>query len=64
MLMMTHYIVEFAEPHALTDGDDRTLTISEYDDFGSMYSLELPNGDSRSVGKQLIESISEADDQS
>lgn len=64
MLMMTDYIVEFAEPHALTDGDDRTLTISEYDDFGSMYSLELPNGDSRSVGKQLIESISEANDQS
>ena len=48
---MTHYIVEFADPHVLTDGDDRTLTVTGYDDFGSMYSLELPDGNSRSVGK-------------
>jgi hypothetical protein len=59
---MTQYSVEFAEPHTLTDGDDRTLTVSEYDDFGSMYNLELPNGDTRSVGKQLVESITEIDD--
>jgi hypothetical protein len=59
---MTQYTVEFAEPHTLTDGDDRTLTVSEYDDFGSMYNLELPNGDTRSVGKQLVESITEIDD--
>jgi|APHM01.1.fsa_nt_gi hypothetical protein len=61
---MTQYIVEFAEPHVLTDGDDRALTVDEYDDLGSMYTLELPNGDTRSVGKQLIENITEADDQS
>ena len=60
---MTQYIVEFADPHVLTDGDDRTLTVSEYDDFGSMYSLELPDGNSRSVGKQLVESITEVDSQ-
>lgn len=46
---MTQYIVEFAEPHLLTDEDDRTLTVNGYDDFGSMYSLELPDGNSRSV---------------
>lgn len=58
---MTQYTVKFAEPHVLTDGDDQTLTVDEYDDFGSMYSLELPDGTSRSVGKQLVESITEAD---
>ncbi|MFB6252701.1 MAG: hypothetical protein ABEI27_13645 [Halobellus sp.] len=60
---MTQYIVEFADPHVLTDDDDRTLTVSGYDDFGSMYSFELPDGNSRSVGKQLVESITEADSQ-
>jgi hypothetical protein len=60
---MTQYIVEFADPHILTDGDDRTLIISGYDDYGSMYSLELPDGNSRSVGKQLVESITEAEGQ-
>jgi hypothetical protein len=55
--------VEFADPHILTDGDDRTLIISGYDDYGSMYSLELPDGNSRSVGKQLVESITEAEGQ-
>lgn len=60
---MAQYIVEFAEPHALTDGDDRTLAVNGYDDFGSMYSLELPDGKSRSVGKQLVENITEADSQ-
>jgi hypothetical protein len=58
---MTQYIVEFAEPHVLTGDDDRTLTVDGYDDFGSMYSLELPDGSSRSVGKQLVERITEAD---
>lgn len=60
---MTQYIVEFADSHVLTDGDDRTLTVSEYDDFGSMYSLELPDGSSRSVGKQLVEDITEVESQ-
>lgn len=60
---MTQYIVEFTEPHSLTDGDELTLTISGYDDFGSMYNFELPNGDTRSVGKQLVKSITDADDQ-
>lgn len=60
---MTEYTVEFAESHPLTDGDNRTLTVSGYDDFGSMYNLELPNGDTRSVGKQLVENITEADGQ-
>ncbi len=61
---MTQYTVEFAEPHALTDDDGRTLTVSGYDDLGSMYSLDLPDGDTRSVGKQLVERITEADGQS
>lgn len=60
---MTQYTVEFAEPHALTSGDDRTLTVDGYDDFGSMYSLELPDGSSRSVAKQLVERITEAGEQ-
>lgn len=60
---MTQYIVEFADAHVLTDGDDRTLTVNGYDDFGSMYSLELPDGNSRSVGKQLVENITEANTQ-
>jgi hypothetical protein len=60
---MTQYTVEFAEPHTLTDGDDRTLIVTTYDDLGSMYSLELTDGNTRSVGKQLVESITEIDDQ-
>jgi hypothetical protein len=59
---MAQYIVEFAEPHTLTDGDGQTLTVSGYDDFGSMYNLELPDGDTRSVGKQLVEDITEIDE--
>lgn len=60
---MTQYIVEFGDPHVLTDGDDRTLTVSGDDDFGSTYSLELPDGDSRSVGTQLVENSTEVDSQ-
>jgi hypothetical protein len=59
---MTRYTVEFVESHALTDGDSRTLTVDGYDDFGSMYNLELPDGNTRSVGKQLVEGITEVDD--
>jgi hypothetical protein len=59
---MPQYTVEFAEPHALTDGDDRTLTVDGYDDFGSMYNLELTDGNTRSVGKQLVENITEVDE--
>jgi hypothetical protein len=61
VLTMTQYIVEFADPHVLTEGDDRTLLVSGYDDFGSMYSLELPDGTARSVGKQLVDTITEVD---
>lgn len=61
---MTQYTVEFAEPHVLTDGDDRSLTADDYDDLGSMYTLKLPNGDTRSVGKQLVENITETDGES
>lgn len=61
LFKMTQYTVEFADPHVLTEGEDQTLTISGYDDFGSMYSLELPDGTARSVGKQLVETITEVD---
>jgi hypothetical protein len=53
------YTVVFAEPHTLTDGDQTELEISEYDDFGSMIQMELTDGSTRSVGKQLITEIIE-----
>ncbi len=52
------YTVTFAEPHHLTDGEETELTVLEYDDFGSMYTLELVDGSTRSVGKQLVTDIS------
>jgi len=52
------FTVTFAEPNHLTDGDETELTVREYDDLGSMYSLELVNGSTRSIGKQLVEEIS------
>lgn len=51
------FVVRFEEPHHLTDGDATELTVLEYDDFGSMYSLELVDGSTRSVGAQLVEEI-------
>lgn len=51
--------VTFAEPNHLTDGDETELAVLEYDDFGSMYMLELPNGSTRSIGKQLVDEIVE-----
>ncbi|MFT4945387.1 MAG: hypothetical protein ACI9K3_001334 [Halovenus sp.] len=52
------FTVTFAEPNHLTDGDETELTVRGYDDLGSMYSLELVNGSTRSIGKQLVEEIS------
>jgi hypothetical protein len=49
--------VEFTEPHDLTDGDATTLEVAGYEDFGSMYALTLLDGTERSVGKQLVESV-------
>lgn len=54
------YEVSFAEPHELTD-DDGTVVVDDYDDVGSMYMLELPDGTTQSVGKQLVESVDETD---
>ncbi len=53
------YTVHFVDPHALTDGDSTELRVSGYDDLGSMYTFELSDGRSRSVGKQLVEEITE-----
>ena len=47
---MPRYTVTFAEPHTLTDGDDTTVQVTGYEDVGSMYILELMNGETRSVG--------------
>lgn len=57
--MMT-YTAHFSDPHPLTEGESTTLEISGYDDLGSMYTLELTDGSRRSVGKQLVEAISES----
>lgn len=59
---MGSYLVTFAEPHELTDGEDTTLVVSDYEDVGSMYILELTDGATRSVGKQLVESVTERTD--
>lgn len=55
------YEISFEKPHKLTDGDNTTLTVTDYDDVGSMFILELEGGTTRSVGKQLIESVEESD---
>jgi hypothetical protein len=60
--VMGSHTVTFAEPHDLTDDGERTLVVSDYEDVGSMYILELPDGTTRSVGKQLVESITGTDD--
>lgn len=57
----TMYKISFEKPHKLTDGDETTLTVADYDDVGSMFILELEGGTTRSVGKQLIESVEESD---
>jgi len=49
--------VEFTEPHDLTDDEETTLDVAACEDFGSMYSLTLVDGTERSVGKQLVESV-------
>lgn len=51
------FTVIFTEPHHLTDGDDTAVTVRDYDDRGSMYTLEFVDGSTRSVGKQLVEEI-------
>ena len=55
------YELRFAEPHQLTDGDETTLPVTYYDDVGSMYILELSDGTTRSVGKQLVTAVNEAE---
>lgn len=53
------YTVRFDTPHELTDGDTTTLVVDDYEDVGSMYIFELPDGTTRSVGKQLVESVAD-----
>ncbi len=53
------YTVRFVSPHELTEGDETTLVVDDYEDLGSMYTFELPDGTSRSVGKQLVESVTD-----
>jgi hypothetical protein len=56
------FTVHFTEPHLLTDGDETELEVSGYEDVGSMYLLELTDGGRRSVGKQLVDEITESTD--
>lgn len=56
------YELRFAEPHQLTDGDETTLRVAGYEDYGSMYMIELEDGSTQSVGKQLIESVTEVEE--
>ena len=55
--MSTQYTVEFGEPNELTDGDETSVVVDDYDDFGSSYSFHLPDGTIRSFGKQLVETV-------
>ncbi len=55
--MTAEYVVHLSESHAMTDGDETTVTVVDYDDFGSMYNLTFADGSTRSVGKQLVEEI-------
>jgi hypothetical protein len=55
--MAASYVVHLTEPHELTDGDETTVEITDYDDFGSMYSLVFPDGTEQSIGKQLVTEI-------
>ncbi|MFB6125766.1 MAG: hypothetical protein ABEJ79_00480 [Halolamina sp.] len=54
----TAYRVRFEKPHRLADGE-QTVEVISYDDFGSMYELELADGTTRSVGKQLVSEVEE-----
>lgn len=56
------YRVSFEKPHQLTAGEETTIVVDEYDDYGSMYTLELTDGQTQSVGKQLVESIEAVDE--
>ncbi|ESS04467.1 MAG: hypothetical protein A07HR67_00753 [uncultured archaeon A07HR67] len=58
---MSEYEVTFAQPHELTDGEETTLVVGDCEDVGSMYILELTDGGTRSVGKQLVSSVTEAE---
>ena len=53
------YQLQFESSHHLTEEDDHTLVVDDYEDVGSMYMLVLQDGSRQSVGKQLIESIEE-----
>ena len=57
----TQYTVEFEEPNELTDDDETSLVVDDYDDFGSSYSFHLPDGTIRSFGKQLVETVEPAE---
>jgi len=52
----TQYTVEFTEPTELTDGDETTVVVDDYDDYGSSYSFVV-DGTTRSFGKQLVVSV-------
>lgn len=54
--MTTQYTVEFTQPTELTDGDETTVVVDDYDDYGSSYSFVV-DGTTRSFGKQLVESV-------
>jgi hypothetical protein len=53
------YTVRFGAPHELTADDETTLVVDDYEDVGSMYIFELSDGTTRSVGKQLVESVTD-----
>ena len=59
--MSSRFTVDLTEPHAIAGGE-ATLTVADYEDLGSMYFFELEDGNTRSVGKQLVTDIRPADD--
>jgi hypothetical protein len=60
--MPSQYRVHFAEPNELTDDEGTELLVADYDDVGSMYILELSDGRTRSVGKQLVDDVTPVED--
>jgi hypothetical protein len=60
--MMSRYEITLTEAHPLTEGDETTLTIDGYDDVGSMLMLELTDGSTQSIGKQLVDDVAELEE--
>jgi hypothetical protein len=62
ILLDTPLEVTLTEAHPTVDSDDTTVTVAGYEDVASMAVLERPDGDTRSIGKRLVNSVTGRDD--